>query len=120
MLISLQVGYVWNFVGSIGGVLVFYVYPAAFYVRLRYLRYMHRAKKNQVTICSQYDVCAVCKEVVAYTILFVGLLLLIVENYQAIDAIVSSVHKFQPSSLCTETKCGSHVTNMTATVRQVV
>ena len=92
---------------------MFYVYPAAFYLRLRYLRYMHRAKKNQVTVCSQYDVRAVGKEVVAYTILFVGLLLVVVENYQAIDAIVTGVHKFQPSSLCTQTKCGSGVTNLT-------
>lgn len=109
--LGIQVGYVWNFVGSTGGVLVFYVYPAAFYLRLRYLYYAHRAHKNQVTWWSEHDH-AIYKEVLASTILLVGIVLLVLENYQAVDAIVSSVHQFNPSSLCTQFKC-SVMDNMT-------
>lgn len=108
----MQVGYVWNFVGSTGGVLVFYVYPAAFYLRLRYLWYVQRARKNQVTFWFEYDLTAVYKEVLAFTILLVGVVLLGLENYQAVDAIVSSVHQFNPSSLCMQLKC-SMMHNMT-------
>ena len=44
------------------------------------------------------------KEVAAWVILFLGLLLLIVENYQAIDAVIHAKHP--SSSLCHQAKCG--------------
>ncbi len=100
----LQVGYVWNFVGSIGGTLILYIFPAACYLRLRYLRYRHRSKMHHVTMCSQYDAYSIIKEVLAWIILCMGFVLLIVENYQAIDAVINAGHA--PSSLCFQSKCG--------------
>lgn len=83
-----QVSLVWNFVGSTSGVLVLYIYPSAFYLRLRYVRYKLRAQNTRTSIRTQYDVYAVIKEGVAWLILVIGLVLLVVENYQAVEAIV--------------------------------
>ena len=80
----------WNFVGSTAGVLVLYVYPAAFYLRLRYVRYKARARNSRTSIRAQYNIYAIVKEGVAWVILAIGLVLLVVENYQAITAIVDS------------------------------
>lgn len=91
--------------GSIGGTLILYIFPAACYLRLRYLRYRYRSKVHRVTIYSQYNIYAIVKEVIAWLILGLGLVLLIVENYQAIDAVISATHT--PSSLCFQSKCGT-------------
>lgn len=104
----------WNFVGSIGGVLVLYIYPSAFYLRLRYLRYKLRSNERGVSIFSQYDFWAVLKETIAWAILFVGLVLLVVENYQAIDAVVNNSH--EPTGLCYQLKCGHVDGNLSQTV----
>ena len=94
--------------GSTGGVLVLYIFPAAFYLRLRYLRYVYRAREKGITINSQYDGFAVYKEAVAWVILVIGVMLLVLNNYQAIDAIVRASH--MPTSLCYQAKCG-HISN---------
>ena len=52
---------------------------------------------------SQYDGWEVLKEIVAWIILVLGFLLLIVENYQAISAVVNSTH--EPTGLCYQLKC---------------
>ena len=67
-----QVGLVWNFVGSIGGTLVLYIFPAAFFLRLRYMRYVRRRKIRGTSIRSQYNWYAVIREVVATIILVTG------------------------------------------------
>ncbi len=85
-----QVGKVWNFVGSTAGVLVLYIYPSAFYLRLRYVRYRKRAQRTSTTVLAQYDIFSVMKEVLAWVIFAIGLVLLVVENYQAIYAVVES------------------------------
>ena len=85
-----QVGKVWNFVGSTAGVLVLYIYPSAFYLRLRYVRYRKRAQRLSISILSQYNWSAVVKEAIAWVILLIGLVLLVVENYQAIYAVSHS------------------------------
>lgn len=114
-----QVGLVWNFVGSTAGVLVLYVYPSAFFLRLRYVRYKARAKKTGTNIHTQYDVYAVIKEGVALLILVIGMVLLVVENYQAITAVIdhegssnSTTSSFTPGSCYTLT-CNSSNSNTT-------
>jgi heme/copper-type cytochrome/quinol oxidase subunit 2 len=85
-----QVGLVWNFVGSTAGVLVLYIYPSAFYLRLRYVRYRERARKTGASPLTQYTIYSVIKEGVAWLILVIGLVLLVVENYQAIYAVIEA------------------------------
>lgn len=91
----------WNFVGSTAGVLVLYIYPSAFYLRLRYVRYKKRAQKLCTTIRSQYNIYAVLKELVAWVIFLIGVVLLFVENYQAIHAVLP--HKDDSKLNCTST-----------------
>ena len=67
-----QVGLVWNFVGSIGGTLVLYIFPAAFFLRLRYMRYVRRRKIRGTSIRSQYNWYAVIREAVATIIMVTG------------------------------------------------
>ena len=80
----------WSFVGSTAGVLVLYVYPAAFYLRLRCVRYKKRAKKTSTDIRAQYNIYALLKEGIAWVIFGIGLVLLVVENYQAIYDVVKA------------------------------
>ena len=96
---------VWNFVGSIGGVLVLYIYPAACYLKLRYVRYKQRAKIGNITIRSQYTKDGIAKELIAWVILIAGFLLLVVENYQAIHGAVISGQGGEPSGLCFQLEC---------------
>ena len=100
----MQVSVVWNFVGSIGGILVLYIYPAACYLKLRFARYRLRSELGNITIRSQYNSAAVVKEMIAWFILVVGLLLLVVENYQAISGAVTSGSK-EPNGLCFQLDC---------------
>ena len=90
MCVHAQVSKVWNFVGSTSGVLVLYVYPAAFYLRLRYVLHKKKEVAFGLSLHSQYDSWDVLKEAVAWVIFGVGLVLLVVENYQAIDAVVNT------------------------------
>ena len=102
----MQVSLVWNFVGSIGGVLVLYIYPAACYLKLRFARNRLRSELGNITIRSQYNSAAVVKELVAWTILIIGLLLLVVENYQAISqAVIITSGSKKPSGLCFQMDC---------------
>ena len=75
------------------------------------MRYKHRSRLSGITISSQYDAVAVMKEVIAWGIVLLGGLLLIVENYQAIDAVISASH--EPSSLCLQLKCEQSHFNFT-------
>ncbi|XP_064386869.1 sodium-coupled neutral amino acid transporter 7-like isoform X2 [Halichondria panicea] len=101
-----DVSLVWNFVGSIGGVLVLYIYPAACYLKLRFARNRLRSELGNITIRSQYNSAAVVKELVAWTILIIGLLLLVVENYQAISqAVIITSGSKEPSGLCFQLDC---------------
>lgn len=96
-------GYIWNFVGSIGGVLVFYIYPASFYLRLRYMRYRKRQQRDGIPLGVQYNAVSIIKEAIAVAILVIGFLLLIALNYQAISAVVSKAHG--PLGQCYQLKC---------------
>lgn len=98
-----NVGYVWNFVGSIGGVLVLYIYPSACYLKLRIARYRFRSHEQGITILSQYSAAALLKELIAWAILITGLLLLVVENYQAIVAVIQQPH--ESSGQCFQLLC---------------
>ena len=83
-----QVGKVWNFVGSTAGVLVLYIYPAACYLRLRYVSNKAKADRTGTSMLSQYNIYSVAQEGLAWFIFGLGLILLVVENYQAIKAVV--------------------------------
>ena len=96
----------WNFVGSIGGVLVLYIYPPAFYLRLRYMRYRKRMLENGVSISRQCKLSTVIKEIIACVILIIGVILLVVENYQAISAIVNRTH--EPLAQCFFLRCDNN------------
>ena len=96
-------GYVWNFVGSTGGVLLLFVYPAACYLRLCYLHYQKKSVELKVSIWSQYTALTVLKELIAWVILIMGMLLLVVENYQAIYSVIEGIH--DPICQCYLLKC---------------
>ena len=49
--------------------------------------------------------CVGVSQVVAWLIVVLGLLLLVVENYQAIDAVITAQHS--PNGLCYQAQCGS-------------
>ena len=70
-----------------------YIYPSAFYLRLRYVRYKKRAKGASTTVLAQYSVLTVLKELLAWVIFGIGLVLLVVENYQAITAVLDQANK---------------------------
>ncbi len=87
---STQVGLVWNLVSSLGSVQILYILPPAFYLKIRFDRYKQRSKLNNITICSQYTCTAVLRELTAWVILFVAVLLLIVGCYQSVYNLVES------------------------------
>lgn len=86
--IDSQVGYVWNFVGSIGGTLILYIFPALFYLRLRYLLYIQKAVNDNTSLSRQYCQRGVWRDCLAGLIASMGLVLLVVENYVSIMDIV--------------------------------
>jgi amino acid permease len=100
-----NVGLVWNFVGSIGGTLILYIFPPAFFLRLRYMRYTHRSRTEGLSVRSQYNWSGVVREGVAAVIMVTGLLLLVAENYSAFEAILTQSHA--PTGLCYQSKCSS-------------
>ncbi len=83
-----QVGKVWNFVGSTAGVLVLYIYPAAFFMRLKYVRNKKRASEENTSIMSQYTPKDYVMEGVAAVLLVVGAILFVLQNYDAIKAVI--------------------------------
>lgn len=88
---------------SIGGVLVLYIYPSAIYLKLRYARYRKRAREREVTILSLYNKKAVLLEVLAWFILVIGLILLVLTNYQAVYTVVESTNQGEGS--CQQLDC---------------
>ncbi len=82
-----------------------YIYPAACYLKLRHVRYKQRAVIGNITVRSQYTKAGVVKELIAWVIFIVGLLLLVVENYQAIHGAILSGSATNPSSLCLQLEC---------------
>ena len=99
----MQVGIVWNFVSSIGGVLILYIYPAAIYLKLRFARYKKRGQDNNISIRSQYTTKAAVEEVIAWCILLTGVVLLFLTNYQAVYTIVETGN--DSSGLCFQLEC---------------
>lgn len=85
-----------------------YIYPAAFYLRLRYLSYRKRNIEEEIPILSQYTAWSVMKEAIAWIILVIGILLLVVENYQAIYAVIERTH--EPNGQCYLLKCEDTIT----------
>lgn len=68
---------VWTFVGSIGGCLILYVLPPIAYLKIRYMYYMHMHGFSHHWWRS-------FKNLVAFLLIFLGLFLLAVENYEAV------------------------------------
>ena len=90
---TVQVGYVWNFVGSIGGTLVLFIYPPIFYLRLRYMCFKEEAVRKGVPVLWMYKNISICKDIIAAVILIVGVILVIVENYVSVYAIIVGTHQ---------------------------
>ena len=88
-----KVGYVWNFVGCIGGTLILYVYPPLFYLRVRYLMKQRASIEENTTLLEQYNTCAIWKDIVAVAIVILGVVLLVVGIYVAVVAIVHTKHQ---------------------------
>jgi len=84
---------------------VLFIYPAACYLKLRFSRYRQRSQAQGVTVLSQYTAAGVLKELIAWSILVTGLVLLVVENYQAIESAIAVDD--QPSGLCFQMECTS-------------
>ena len=82
----------WSFVGAIGGSLVLYILPALFYLRLHYFIRLKTAGETSSSLMQQYRQCSVWKDLVALTILVMGVVVLIAGNYEAIDSIVHRSH----------------------------
>ncbi|XP_064401706.1 solute carrier family 38 member 6-like isoform X3 [Halichondria panicea] len=99
----LNVGIVWNFVSSIGGVLILYIYPAAIYLKLRYARYKKRGQDNNISIRSQYTTKAAVEEVIAWCILLIGIVLLFLTNYQALYTVIETGN--DSGGLCFQLEC---------------
>ena len=74
--------------GSTAGILVLYVYPSAFFLRLRYVRNKKRAQQIRSDITSH--VFSILKEAIAWVIFSIGVVLLVVENYESIYEVVKS------------------------------
>ena len=89
-LIISQVAYVWNFVGSIGGTLILFILPPVFYLKLRHMVMKEEAVKKGVPVNSLYRNFSIWRDVVAFLILVLGVVLMIVENYVSIYALVSA------------------------------
>jgi amino acid permease len=106
-----NVGYIWNFVGSIGGSLVLYIFPALFYIRLRYFSKVKAASEANTSLRAQYMQLSLWKDIVAFIILMTGIIVLVAGNYVAIKAIVSQSHTNIVSCYafnCTFTNKSSH------------
>ena len=76
----------WGFVGSIGGTLVLYIFPPAFYLRLRY---MHRKQRRDIGLCAQYSLFDVLCEAVAAIIMVTGRKLDLQWNLSSLETLVA-------------------------------
>ena len=74
--------------GSTSGVLIFYVYPAAFFLHLRHVLHKRKAESSVTRLCSQYKVSDFVMEGVAWCMLGSGAVLFVLQNYVAVNAIV--------------------------------
>ena len=68
---------VWSFVGSIGGCLILYVLPPMAYLKIQYMYYTHMNGFSHGWWRS-------FKNLAALLLIFIGLFLLAVENYEAV------------------------------------
>lgn len=99
-----QVAYVWNFVGSIGGTLILFILPPVFYLRLRHMVMKEEAVKKGVPVNSLYRNFSIWRDVVAFLILVLGVVLMIVENYVSIYALVNA-ESHQSLGQCQQLLC---------------
>lgn len=67
------------------------------------MRYRKRLLDNGISVSQQFSLSEVIKEIIAGVILIIGLILLVVENYQAISAVVNRTHV--PTAQCFFLKC---------------
>ncbi|XP_065904245.1 probable sodium-coupled neutral amino acid transporter 6 [Dysidea avara] len=72
-----DVSKVWDFVGSIGGCLILYVLPPIAFLKIRYQHYRHLHGHSRRWWRTPKDMAAFC-------LTLIGLILLAVENYQAV------------------------------------
>ena len=93
----------WNFVGCIGGTLILYVYPPLFYLRVRYFMKQRASIEDNTTLLEQYNTCETWKDIVAVAIVILGVVLLAVGIYVAVEAIVNAKH--QPYDSCNIFTC---------------
>ena len=107
-----QVGYVWNFVGSIGGTLILYIFPPLFLLRLRYFINWKMSTQMGTSLKNQYLNNSLWKDIVSVAIITLGVVVLVAGNYSAIKAIIFHSHK--PLSSCKQSKCFSDDNNSIA------
>lgn len=99
--------------GSMGGTLLLYIFPPLFYLRVRYFTRQRYSIEENTTLWQQYTTCAVWKDVVAVTIVMLGVVLFIAGNYVAIEAVVNSRHH-HPHQSCYVFTCNDTIINATA------
>ena len=102
-LILIQVGYVWNFVGAIGGTLILYVFPPLFLLRLRYFAKLKLSAQSGVSMWTLHMSCSLWKDLVAMGIILLGVFVLVAGNYVAVEAIVKQNHAARGS--CVQFNC---------------
>ena len=97
-----QVDLVWNFVGSTGGLLIVYILPPLYYLRIRFLHLRFRRQQGESfrnVRCCNNSLAWKIKDVIALAILCLGMVSMIASNYHAIRAIVDAGGQ-QPTPPC--------------------
>lgn len=88
-----------------------FILPPLFFLRIHYMTIRQRARKEGTSVLKLYQTWSVWKDLTAVVILLVGVLLMIVENYVSVRAVVVSSHG--PIGLCQQLLC-NHTENTSA------
>lgn len=81
----------WNFVGSIAGLLIVYILPPLYYLRIRFMHIRFRRQLDQSTLNAWWHNDSagwVIKDVIAAAILCLGVVSMVAANYVAIDGVI--------------------------------
>ena len=88
-----QVDLVWNFVGSIAGLLIVYILPPLYYLRIRFMHLRFRRQTGQSTLnvwCHNDSFGWIVKDVIAGAILCLGVVSMVAANYIAILGVIDA------------------------------
>ena len=115
-----QVDLVWNFVGSMGGLLIVYILPPLYYLRIKFMHLRFRGQPGQPILsvwCNNDSHAGRLKDVIALAIMCLGVVSMIASNYTAIRAIVDAPGQqaMPPCRYWLNVTESFNITNITAT-----